>query len=244
MCLSSLIVALAQTNWDLAGVLPPLYVVSLILGGGLLLLSIAFGGSSDTGMEGGSADFDMDGGGMEVSDGSPEVGGDVDADLAHDAQVGHGAAHGMSLATWFSLQFLIYFLAAFGLVGTTLTYASRVTTPMTLLIAVIGGVVVGQVVHQAIRALKRSGVGSDPTKEDYLNRVARVTIAIAPTRRGEVAVATRGGERYVAAAGKRRDEGFALGDRVVVVGFTNGVAEVVSRREYEFVTDSQPGGTT
>jgi hypothetical protein len=59
-----------------------------------------------------------------------------------------------------------------------------------------------------------------------------------------VVVATRTGERFVAAVAKRHDDGFALGDRVVVVGFDNGVAEVVSRREYEFVTDSQPGGNS
>jgi hypothetical protein len=196
-------------------------------------------------MDAGAGDFDMGDAGMDLgADASADVGADVDADVGHDLQMGHAAPHGVSLATWFSLQFLIYFLAAFGLIGTTLTYASSVTSRLVMLIALVGGAVVGQVAHQSIRALKRSGVGSDPSKDDYLNRIARVTIAIAPPRRGEVAVATRTGERYVPAASKRSDDAFAQGDRVVVTGFNNGVAEVVSRREYEFVTDAQPGGTS
>lgn len=245
MLLSSLLITMAQTSWEFGGLFSALYVISLILGGGLLLLSMAFGGSSDAGIDAGAGDFDLGDAGVDMSaDASADVGADVDADIGQDVQMGHAAPHGVHLATWFSLQFLIYFLAAFGLIGTALTYASSVTSPFVMLIALVGGAIVGQVAHQSIRALKRSGVGSDPSKEDYLNRIARVTIAIAPRRRGEVAVATRNGERYVPAAAKRGDDGFALGDRVVVIAFNNGVAEVVSRREYEFVTDAQPGGTS
>ena len=48
----------------------------------------------------------------------------------------------------------------------------------------------------------------------------------------------RGRERFVAARTKRDDDEFKINDQVVVVAFVNGAAEIVSKKEYEFVTDS------
>ena len=215
------------------------YVVCLVVGGGLLLVSTIFAGHSD-------GDMGLDGqpSADAAFDTSADVGHDVATDAGHDVSHGHtygGHGHGFSLATWFSVQFVVYFLAVFGLVGTTLTYGSRLSANGILLAAGLAALVVGQGVHQLLRLLKRTGVGSEVSSEDFLNKLGRVTIAIQPARYGEIAVSLHSGERFVSAAAKRPDDRFRVGDRVVVSSFRNGVAEVVSREEFEFVSDSKTG---
>jgi hypothetical protein len=191
------------------------YIICLIVGGGLLLLSSIFSSHGDTG------DVTLDhGGGFDHG---------VDSALGH-----HPSA--FSLATWFSLQFLIYFVAVLGLVGTTLHYGSSMSAGAVLLTSFVAALGVGQIVHQALRYLKRTGRGSEISVEDFVNKPARVTVTIAPPRHGEVAVPLHSGERFVSAVAKRAHDSFRAGDSVVVVGFSNGVAEVVSRKEFEFVS--------
>ena len=207
-----------------------LYIIALIVGGGLLLFSVLWGGH-------GSSDVQADlSGGVELPAHAP-------ADLNHGVDVSHhGGGLGLSLASWFSMQFAVYFLAMFGLIGTTMTFVSKARPGVVLTSAVLGGILVGQLVHQALRALKRTGGGRDDlTTEDFLNRPARVSVTIESSRRGEVAIPTRTGERFLAAVARRGDDRFKVGDSVVVVGFNNGVAEVISRVEYEFVSDSKAG---
>lgn len=197
------------------------YIICLIVGGGLLLLSSVFTSQADTG------DFSLEHG---TPDASFDHGG-ADFDHAH----GHHPSS-LSLATWFSMQFLIYFVAVFGLVGTTLTYGSSLSSAVVLVTAMVAGIVVGQAVHQAFRYLKKTGQGSEIAIADFLNKPARVTVTIAPPRHGEVAVPLHSGERFVSAVAKRPDDSFRAGDSVVVVSFSNGVAEVISKKEYEFVS--------
>ena len=78
---------------------------------------------------------------------------------------------------------------------------------------------------------------------DYINKIARVTIDILPPNKGEVAVQVQDAERFLPAVAKRDRDKFEAGSTVVVVGFSAGTAKVVSRQEYEFMTDSKPGGT-
>jgi hypothetical protein len=205
------------------------YIVALIVGGGLILISTMLGSH-------GNADVHADlSAGVGVDH---HFGGDGH----HGTDVDHHAGdHGLSLASWFSMQFGVFFLAIFGLIGTAMTYASGVEAPTVLAAAIVGGAVVGQVVHQTLRALRKTSVGSDLTTQDYLDHAARVTIAFDASRRGEVAVASRNGERFLAAQARRDDDRFKVGDQVVVVGFVSGVAEVVSKTEHEFVRPTKTG---
>lgn len=211
-------------------VLIAVYIISLIVGGGLLLLSLLVGGNGNADVHADvSSDLDMAG----------HTPGDLDHPVGGDHSIEGG--HGISLASWFSIQFVVYSLAIFGLIGTTMAFVAKADPRTVLAFAVLGGVLIGQLVHQALRALKRSGGGSDLTAEDFLKQPARVTIAIEPLRRGEIAVATRTGERFLAAVSRRSDDRFKVGDRVVVVGLSNGVAEVLSKTEYDFVSDPNSG---
>ena len=226
--------------------LSSVYVVCLIVGGGLIVVSTVFGGDAD-------ADVDVEIGGAAVADVGVDVDAgmgvdvDVDADIGAVVDVGGDAVHGahvhapsaLSLASWFSIHFVVYFLAVFGLVGTTMTRLSSAGSTLTLLWSLIGGLGVGQGVHQLLRYLRRTSGNSASNVGDYLNQPARVTIKIAPPQKGEVSVSVRGRTRFVPAVARRDDDLFESGDPVVVVAYRNGTAEVVSRKEYEFVTDSE-----
>ncbi|MFQ5489155.1 MAG: hypothetical protein ACE5GE_00425 [Phycisphaerae bacterium] len=198
--------------------LGPLYVVCLVVGGGLLLVSTIFGGDVDGATDGAlSADADLD------------LDFDVDADVP--------ASPGFSLAEWFSVHFAVFFLASFGLLGTTLTWTSAMTPLIVLVVSLTGGLLVGQGAHQLLRWIKRTSGGKAVGQADYLNKPARVTLAIEPGKRGEVALKVRSRERFTAALAKHDDTGFKLGEQVVVVGYDNGTAQVVSKSEYDFLNN-------
>jgi hypothetical protein len=111
-----------------------------------------------------------------------------------------------------------------------------------LILALVGGVLMGQIAHQTFRYLMRNSTDGAPQLTDYLNKPARVTIAIHPPRRGEVALQIGNSERFLAAVAKREDDSFKIGQEVAVVGFRAGTAIVVTRAEHEFVTGTQPEG--
>lgn len=202
------------------------YWIGLIVGWGLLIISTVFGGDADSDID---ADFDAD------FDVDADAGVEMDADV--EGAHAHAAEGALSLASWFSVRFLIYFAAMFGLIGTVLTYMSDMGTTTILVLALLGGVLVGQMAHQVFRYFKRSSSDSATTLKDYLNKPARVTIAIKPPARGEVAIRIGDSERFVAAIAKREDDTFEVGQSVGVVGFRAGTALVVSQKEHEFLSE-------
>ncbi|MEK6674429.1 MAG: hypothetical protein AABZ47_02105 [Planctomycetota bacterium] len=197
-----------------------IYWVCLIVGGGLLLIS-AFAGGHGHGDIG--TDF------------HPHTDfGSTDAAHAH---VDH--AHPGSLAGWFSIRFLIFFMAVFGLVGVSLTHLANVSSSVVLLSSTVSGFLVGQGVHQLLRKLNRTSGDSTTQTQDYINKIGRVTIRIEPPRKGEVAILVGRGERFIPAISKRTDRSFKVGDQVAVTAYTAGIAEVVAREEYEFLADKE-----
>ncbi len=211
------------------------YSILLIVGGGLLVISTLFGGDSDAGLD---VEVDVD------FDADIDFDADLDADIDGDA-LGAAGEHAswLSLSNWFSMQFMVYFAAACGLVGTVLTFLTDMSELAVAAWAVLGGLVIGQGAHQALNSLRRSSGNTQALKHDFLRKIARVTLAVRPPQRGEVAVHVKGVERFVPAKSKRPDDTFEVADSVVIVGFHNGTAEVVSRREYEFLTNSKTGGS-
>jgi membrane protein implicated in regulation of membrane protease activity len=216
------------------------YWICLIVGGGLLVLSLIAGH--------GHHDVDTDAAtGLDVHpQGDTDAGdaadhpGDFHVDTLH-ADLGHADAghvdtvHGHAeaashISTWLSIRFAVFFLAVFGAVGVILTHMTTTSPQLTLGLAVAGGALVGQAVHHLFRLIRRTSGDSTPQLGDYVNRLARVTIGIKPPEQGEVVLHVRGGEHYVPAVSGR---GFTVGDEVVVVSYRAGVAEVVSRTEYE-----------
>lgn len=224
------------------------YVVCLIVGGGLLVIATVFGGDGhdadvggDVGMDvhvDGAADFHLDG--HADLDGATDVHIESGADHADgfSADHAHADAGALALSNWFSVRFLVYFAATFGLLGTALTYMSDVSPGVVFAVALAGGIAVGQGVHQTLRALQRTSGGSETKVEDFLNQTARVTVAIKPPKLGEVGVRVGNKEYFLRAAARRTDDVFGLGDRVVIAAYEGGTAEVVSREEHAFISES------
>ena len=214
-----------------ASVLLALYWGGLIIGGGLLLISALGGIGGHADVDAGTS-FDVDAHAcldVDTHAGIGDTGGtDLHADLAHAA---HGGA--AALSTWFSIRFVVFFLALFGAIGVILTHLTTLGSITTLVAALLAGLVVGQVVHQVFRAIRRTSGDSTPQPADYVNKLARVTIAVVPPDQGEIALQVRGAEHYVPAVIGGLPRRFNIGDEVVVIGYRAGVASVVSREEFE-----------
>lgn len=219
-----------------AGPLLPVYVITLIVGGGMIFISTVFGGHGDTVDVdlGGDVDFDLD-----ADTDLDGFDGDMNVDVAAqglETDHGHGAGD-LALSQWFSIRFFVYFLAMFGLVGTTLSWLSSWPVWMVFASAIGSGLVVGQVVHQTMRVITRNSGNSQLTSQDFVNRLGRVTAMVGGEQPGEVALSIRGGERYVTARTRHSEDQFKPGDSVGVVSFRGGVAEVVSKKEFDFLLD-------
>jgi membrane protein implicated in regulation of membrane protease activity len=215
-----------------------IYIVALVVGGGMLVISSLFGGHAGT-------DVQVDGDFSFSGDVHADVPSDVHVDPsggtdgAFDGVAGHGHEW-FSLTSWFSISFVVYFLAVFGLVGTSLTYLSDVQPNGVAALAVIGGLIAGQAVHHLLRLLRRTSGNSAPNVAEYVNRPACVTIAIDGHRKGEVAVSVRGGTRFIPATARQAETRFEKGDRVVIVELNDATAEVVAHEEYVSSRGSEP----
>lgn len=218
---------------EIAALLTTVYWACLIVGGGLLLISSLAGGHGDADLGG---HFDGDLGDISL-DAHVDVGADFDAptDVAGDVHVDHAGA--TSLASWVSVQFVVYFMAIFGLIGVTLTHLTDAGGGVTVAVAIFGGLLVGQGVHQLLRKLRRTSGNSTTQLADYLNKIARVTIDMSHQSTGEVALNVGSNERFLPAVSKREDVKFSRGDAVAVVEYQGGVAQVISREEFEFLSN-------
>ncbi len=225
--------------------LATLYWACLIVGGGLLLISSVAGSHADADV-GLDADVDL---GMDVDadldmDMDVDADLDVDADVSADADVDAGHVHVGSLATWFSIRFIVFFMAMFGLVGATLTHLSDHTQGTVLAVSFVAGMLVGQGVHQLMRKLRRTSGDSTPKPVDYVNKLARVTIAVSNENKGEIALRVGRSDRYIPALARHAHDTFNPDHQVGVVAYQDGVAEVVSRKEFEFLTDKNSNKAT
>jgi hypothetical protein len=79
----------------------------------------------------------------------------------------------------------------------------------------------------------RSSSGNSATQPlDYIHKRARVSIAIEPSRKGEVELQVREGPRFVPAVAGAAAGRFDIGQEVIVVDYRAGVAEVVALQDY------------
>jgi hypothetical protein len=148
-----------------------LYVTSLVIGGGLLLLSLLFGG--DAGEASGLAEGGLEG--VEVGEGAAE-----------------GSALGRALPLA-SLFFWTFFLAFFGLTGVLLSTLARGTgTLLTGGLSVGVGLGAGLIASRVLRALGRAEVDSVMRPTDVVGRLGRVVVPVGRTQPGKVRVELKG----------------------------------------------------
>ncbi|TPV94305.1 MAG: hypothetical protein B7733_15925 [Myxococcales bacterium FL481] len=193
-----------------------IYIFAAVVGAILLAASILLGPGDDADADA-SADADTD------VDADP--GGDVDS---LDAHVG-GEGSLVSLAgSWRSTRFWSFFAAFFGATGAGLESLQLVASPtVTLVIATVVGLAVGQGAIVLFRAFARNDVGAVPSPADYVGHTARVLLGIDPTSAGKVRLQLQG--RSVDLLAITSDEQqFAAGDEALIIAI-DGTRAVVSR---------------
>jgi len=166
--------------------------------------------------------------------GGSDLHGHADSDGAssHD-DGGHGSdATGIPspLAGLLSLRFWTFFAAFFGLTGAVfdgLDLVEGATLPFVLALGV--GIAAGSVTMRVLGALQRSRSGAIPTAQDYVGKVGRVLVALAPGELGKLRLEIGGTTVDVLA--KTDEPKLVIGDQALVIDMIDHTA---------FVTRFQP----
>jgi membrane protein implicated in regulation of membrane protease activity len=203
------------------------YLFSLVVGLGVLVVQIAMGGKGD-------------------ADGADAHGADAGADAhAGDAlATPHAGAHGHALAKvppgagadviafLLSLRFWIFAALGFGLSG-SLLHLFALAGPVTVfLLATATGLGSGFFAAWALRLAARSGASSTADVTYARGRIGRVLVPCGPNKVGQIRIELKGQSVDLLAS---TDEGeIARGEHVLIEEVEDGVARV-SRRPPELV---------
>lgn len=205
------------------------YLISLIVGGFFVLLSIFGGGDNES-----DADVDAD---VDV-----DADIDVDSDFDHDFDADHDFDHGMDVdhdlsmdhgggpdfVDLLSIRALFLFAAFFGLTGTTLGLLGS-EEPWTAVFSILTGLVVGLGGNWFIKRFAYEQVSSAVSSRDLTGRTARVILPFIGEERGRILIEAKGQRLQLTARSldTEGDDSFSPGDEVVVVRMDGRVAEVV-----------------
>ena len=145
------------------------YLITLIVGGVLVAISLVAGGDGDG---------DADGGGH----------GDADGDAHGDAHADQGGALDAALG-WLplgSLRFWTFFAAFFGLTGTALSLLPGSGSIVTAVAAVAIGYGAGVALTRIVRRMQQTSSDSSLAAADLIGATAHVLLPVAPGRAGKV----------------------------------------------------------
>lgn len=190
------------------------YVFCLVLGGGLLLLSLASGDSTDL-------DVDM--------------GVDVGVDMDVDADVGADAGAGTAAQKIFSFRGLIYGLFGFGLTGTILSTLELSTLP-TAGASVVAGILSSILVTSVFNYLRTTDSGYLPGDHTFPGASGRVVLPISADSAGAVVVVRSGREIRLRALPHPSGAGDPAGwTEVMVIEMDDGVARVAPLEDQQLL---------
>lgn len=213
------------------------YIISLIVGGFFVLLSIFGGGDNESDADVDS-DVDVDSDFDHDMDFDHDVDVDHDMDFDHDVEVDHdmGVGHDLSLdggggpdlVDLLSIRALFLFAAFFGLTGISLSLLGS-EEPLTAVFAVLTGLIVGLGGNWFIKRFAYDQVSSAISSHDLTGRTARVILPFTGPERGRILLEARGQRVQLTAKSldAEGDDPFSPGDEVVVVRMDGRVAEVV-----------------
>ncbi len=207
------------------------YLVSLIVGGFFVLLSIFGGGETDTDVDADS-DFDFDADSdfdLEVDhDFDFDADHDFDLDADHDLDIDGDIGSGPGLVDLFSVRALFLFAAFFGLTGTLLTWMDA-SVVWTLVASIMTGLAIGLGGNWVIKTFGYRTVSSTQTARDIRGTTGQVLIPFEGGEKGKITLISKG-KRLQLVARSFDDESlstFEPGEEVVVVRMAGAVAEVV-----------------
>jgi membrane protein implicated in regulation of membrane protease activity len=149
------------------------YLITLIVGGVLVAISLVVGGDGDGGGHDGDAHA-----------------GDADG----DAHAEHGGAFDAALG-WLplgSLRFWTFFAAFFGLTGTALSLLPGTGSIVTAVAAVATGYGAGVALTRIVRRLQQTSSDSSLAAADLIGATAHVLLPVAPGRAGKVRLHLKG----------------------------------------------------
>lgn len=191
------------------------YLISLIVGGFFVLLSIFGGGDSDADADA-DLDFDAD------ADFDAEL--DFDGDADFDGDIGSG----VGFVDLLSVRALFLGAAFFGLTGTLLNLISF-GEPFTAIVAAIMGIVIGLGGNYIIKSIGYKHVSSDVSSRTLQGKTAKVLLPFEGAQQGKIALVANGQRLQIRAASLDGDVplSFEQDEEVVVVKMDGAVAKVV-----------------
>ncbi|MDX2207280.1 MAG: hypothetical protein SFU57_06515 [Gemmatimonadales bacterium] len=186
------------------------YLLSAILGVGLLIFSSLGGGDH----------------GADLGDG-------LDTDTADLGDTGDGGA-GQILLGLFSTRNLTFFLAAFGVGGLMLHYLGVATSTTLVVAAGLGAAAMG-LSHALFTWLKRTDAAVEIFGDaDFSGMLARVVLPISAGERGQIACTIAGREMYLTAQlDASAPAALRVGDEVIVLHADAGVATVMAASQID-----------
>lgn len=197
------------------------YLISLIVGGFFVMLSI-FGGTDHETDSDVDTDFD--------TDFDADVDTDFDVDHDHDIHVGMDLdmSTDVGFVDLLSLRALFLFAAFFGLTGSLLTWFGG-AEPVTAILASLTGATVGLGGNYVIKKFAYEHVSSNVTMEHLRGKTGQVLLPFGSEDRGKILVEAKGQRLHLTARSLDDDanEVFEQGDEIVVVRIDGRVAEVI-----------------
>ncbi len=149
--------------------------------------------------------------------------GHPDHDEAHSGG-SHPPRAEILLPRIFSLRFWTYALGAFGMTGLVLTLL-KTTPALHVPISLLTGLFVGTAVSWAFRRLQAISAAQPVDSETFIGNEAEVVLAVSPGRVGKIRLRLSDQDLELMARGGA-DETLAPARRVLVVGMSNGIADV------------------
>ncbi len=183
-----------------------LYIISAIVGGALILVSI-FGGHGDSDT-------------------------DIDHDVDHDFSAGHegDAVHSDLWLPFFSLRFYTYGFTFFGLTG-LLFEMFKVEKMTGFWLALALGVVCGLMASATMYYLSKTSTTSGAEEKDLVGADAKVLVPVKRSLPGKIRCTIKGDMIDVIAVSDEETE-IPAGERVMIVAMENQRARVVRRSDF------------
>lgn len=201
------------------------YILSLVVGGGLIALSLlgSFGGYG--------ADSDVGGADGVDGDVSADVSGEASSDgIDHGGDHGGGAFHEHLWLPFISIRFWTYFAFVFGATGLLLSLFRASFEPLIAIMSAGSALGVGLLVAYLMRWIRANESDSTARLNDVLGLVGKVTVPIREGQMGRIRVNVKGDEiDYLALAD--RPGTFEEGEEIIVVGVEGNQARVVPKSD-------------
>lgn len=153
----------------------------------------------------------------------------MDHDLSADAHDGSHADGAWTI--FFSLRFWTFFAAFFGVTGILLTAGTPLGQVPTLALALAAGAIAGGSVGLTMRLLQRNEVNTNVSERDFVGQDAEVMVAMRPGQTGRIRLEAKGEMLDVLAVADDGTREILAGTKVVVVGYEDDRARVISRDE-------------